>query len=236
MALRLTVELWPDVRCRPAMLRLLVRTAAAGTHAYSALALLLDRAPYHEVETRLLSDVKRTSVLKARTPQLEAFLTDTLEGVCSVWVLLLVPDIDSEQASSDMHKCLNDSYQQGQTAEGGAACGMKKVLNLPPSAQQLAPLALDLVWGMEGMLQMMKQHWHMFWSVACVKKSSTMSSLFRSSSTSIFLFGHVIRVLADPAAVGPASLAAQPASWLPSGNSLVEGWCSQLLDRVCQLL
>ncbi|GFH12444.1 hypothetical protein HaLaN_08138, partial [Haematococcus lacustris] len=23
----------------------------------------------------------------------------------------------------------------------------------PPSAQQLAPLALDLVWGMEGMLQ-----------------------------------------------------------------------------------
>ncbi|KAJ9504596.1 hypothetical protein QJQ45_030498 [Haematococcus lacustris] len=149
---------------------------------------------------------------------------------------MLVPDIDSEQASSDMHKCFNDSYQQGQTAEGGAACGTEKVLNLPPSAQQLAPLALDLVWGMEGMLQMMKQHWHMFWSVACVKKSSTMSSLFRSSSTSIFLFGHVIRVLADPAAVGPAGLAAQPASWLPSGNSLVEGWCSQLLDRVCQLL
>ncbi|GFH10093.1 hypothetical protein HaLaN_05344 [Haematococcus lacustris] len=88
MALRLTVELWPDVRSRPAMLRLLVRTAAAGTHAYSALALLLDRAPYHE---------------------------------------------------------------------------------------QLAPLALDLVWGMEGMLQ--------------------------------------------------------PASWLPCGNSLVEGWCSQLLDK-----
>ncbi|KAL6764206.1 hypothetical protein V8C86DRAFT_1680075 [Haematococcus lacustris] len=84
--------------------------------------------------------------------------------------------------------------------------------------------------------QMMQQHWHMLWSVACVKKSSTMSSLFRSCNTSLSLFGHVIKVLADPAAVGPAGLAAQPASWLPSGNSLVEGWCSQLLDRVCQLL
>ncbi|GFH19896.1 hypothetical protein HaLaN_16925 [Haematococcus lacustris] len=28
-----------------------------------------------------------------------------------------------------------------------------RVLHQPPSAQQLAPLALDLVWGMEGMLQ-----------------------------------------------------------------------------------
>ncbi|GFH24475.1 hypothetical protein HaLaN_22281, partial [Haematococcus lacustris] len=34
-------------------------------------------------------------------------------------------------------------------------------------AQQLAPLALDLVWGMDGMLQMMQQHWHMFWPMAC---------------------------------------------------------------------
>ncbi|GFH25955.1 hypothetical protein HaLaN_24010 [Haematococcus lacustris] len=33
--------------------------------------------------------------------------------------------------------------------------------------QQLAPLALDLVWGMEGILQMMQQHWRMFCLVAC---------------------------------------------------------------------
>ncbi|KAL6764205.1 hypothetical protein V8C86DRAFT_2477583, partial [Haematococcus lacustris] len=73
--------------------------------------------------------------------------------VCSAWALLLVPHSATEQALSDMHKSLNDSHQQGLTAEGSAACGMKEVYNLPPSAQQLAPLALDLVWGMEGMLQ-----------------------------------------------------------------------------------
>ncbi|KAJ9524213.1 hypothetical protein QJQ45_005008 [Haematococcus lacustris] len=262
MLLRLMVELWPDWRCRPAMLRLLVRTAAAGAHGYSTLTLLLDGAPDCEAETHLLSGLKRTPELKARTPELEALLTDTLEGVCSAWVFLLVPYSEIEQASINMRIRLNESHQQvqdakgsaacrrkevhdtpegvshqqGQYAKAGAACGTEKVLNLPPSAQQLAPLALDLVWGMEGMLQMMKRHWHMFWSVACVKKSSTMSSLFRSCCTSLFLFGHVIKVLAKPAAVGPSGLAAQPASWLPCGNSLVEGWCGQLLARVCQLL
>ncbi|KAL6755776.1 hypothetical protein V8C86DRAFT_177522 [Haematococcus lacustris] len=89
---------------------------------------------------------------------------------------------------------------------------------------------------MEGMLQMMQQHWHMFSAMACVEEGSRMCSLFRACCTSMILFGHVIEVLADPAAVGPAGLAAQPASWLPCGNSLVEGWCSQLLARVCQLL
>ncbi|KAL6764229.1 hypothetical protein V8C86DRAFT_1681208 [Haematococcus lacustris] len=235
MALRAMVELWPDWRCRPAMLRLLVRSAAAGAHGYSTLTLLLDGPPDCEAETRLLSGLKRTPELKARTPELQALLTDTLEGVCSAWVLLLVPHSEIEQASSNMHIRLNESHQQVQDAKGSAACRRKEVHNLPPSAQQLAPLALDLVWGMEGMLQMMQQHWHMFWSVACVKKSSTMSSLYRSCCTSLFLFGHVIKVLADPAAVGPAGLASQPASWLPCGNSLVEGWCIPLLARVCQL-
>ncbi|KAL6755765.1 hypothetical protein V8C86DRAFT_2668405, partial [Haematococcus lacustris] len=63
-----------------------------------------------------------------------------------------------------------------------------------------------------------------------------MCNLFRACCVLLHVLGHVIKVLADPAAVGPAGLAAQPASWLPCGNSLVEGWCSQLLDRVCQLL
>ncbi|GFH22270.1 hypothetical protein HaLaN_19712 [Haematococcus lacustris] len=67
------------------MLRVMARTAAAGAHAYTTLAPLLDRAPDHGTEPRSL--------------------------------------------------------------------GKEKVLDQPPSAQQLAPLALDLVWGMEGMLQ-----------------------------------------------------------------------------------
>ncbi|KAL6764320.1 hypothetical protein V8C86DRAFT_2479577, partial [Haematococcus lacustris] len=54
--------------------------------------------------------------------------------------------------------------------------------------------------------------------------------------TLLALFGHVIEVLAEPAAVGPAGLAAQPASWLPCGNSLVEVWCTRLLAGVCKLM
>ncbi|GFH12445.1 hypothetical protein HaLaN_08139 [Haematococcus lacustris] len=105
MSLRLMVELLPDWRCRPAMLRLLVRTAAAGADAYRTLALLLDGAPAYEEEARLLSGLTHTPELKARTPKLEATLTCTLEVMCT---------------------------------------------------QQLAPLALDLVWGMEGMMQVLR--------------------------------------------------------------------------------
>ncbi|KAL6764203.1 hypothetical protein V8C86DRAFT_2477523 [Haematococcus lacustris] len=228
MSLRLMVELWPDVRCRPAMLRLLVRTAAAGAHGYSTLSLLLDGAPDYEADTRLLSGLKRT-------PELEAILSYILEDVSSAWATLLVPHSGSEQASIDNFNSLNYSHRQGQNAKGHAACGRKEVHNLAPSAQQLAPLALDLVWGMEGMLQMMQQQWFMFPPMACVEERSRMCSLFRFCCTSVILFGHVIEVLAEPAAVGLAGLAAQPASWLPCGNSLVEGWCSQLLARVCQL-
>ncbi|GFH28472.1 hypothetical protein HaLaN_26971, partial [Haematococcus lacustris] len=211
-----------------------------------------------------------------------------MDRVRGAWVLSLVQHSESERAWNDMHIRRKHSHQQGQYALESAACGRKELYYLAPTAQQLAPLALDLVWGMEGMLQvrgkvrcgssrvrvlqpacpiacplsfsygqlvgmlpdsllhallparppncqMMQQHERMFSAMACVGKSSGMCSLFRSCCVSMILFGHVIEVLAEPAAVGPAGLAAQPASWLPCGNSLVEGWCSQLLARVCQL-
>ncbi|KAL6755787.1 hypothetical protein V8C86DRAFT_2668830, partial [Haematococcus lacustris] len=139
--------LCPDWRCRPTVLRLLVRTAAAGAHAYSALALLLDGAPHYEAETRFLSGLKRTPELKALSPVLEAILSDTLECVCSGWVFLLLPLEESEQALSS------------QSAEIYASRNQEEVLHQPPSAQQLAPLALDLVWGMEGMVQVRGRVW-----------------------------------------------------------------------------
>ncbi|KAL6755781.1 hypothetical protein V8C86DRAFT_177610 [Haematococcus lacustris] len=229
-ALQLMVELWPHWRCRPAVLRLLVRTAAVGAHGYSTMALLLDGALDYEAETRLLSGLKRTPELKARTPKLEAILCDTLEGVCTKWVLLFLPHCQSERALTGMHIRLNDCQQQGPCAESNPSKD-KEGLDKPPSAQQLAPLALDLVWGMEGMLQMMQQHWRMFPPMPHVEESPKFGFCF----VMLVLCGHVINALAEAAAVGPAGLAAQPASWLPCGNSLVEGWCSQLLARVCQL-
>ncbi|KAL6755789.1 hypothetical protein V8C86DRAFT_177921 [Haematococcus lacustris] len=82
---------------------------------------------------------------------------------------------------------------------------------------------------------MMQQQWFMFPPMACEGVSRGVCPFYNSCFASLILCGHVLELLATPSVVGPAGLAAQPASWLPCGNSLVEGWCSQLLDRVCQL-
>ncbi|KAL6748854.1 hypothetical protein V8C86DRAFT_1103584 [Haematococcus lacustris] len=132
--------------------------------------------------------------------------------VCHIWILLLAP------------------------RKNNAPSGKEKVLYQRPSTQQLAPLALDLVRGMEGMLQMTQHHWRTFQTVVIKQIGTQTFSSFGACKTLLDLFGRVIEVLATPSVVGPAGLAAQPASWLPCGNSLVEGWCTRLLDGACQLL
>ncbi|KAJ9524398.1 hypothetical protein QJQ45_008612 [Haematococcus lacustris] len=199
------VQLWPDQRCRPAMLRVFARSAVTGAHAYMTLALLLDGAADHGSEPRSLPAL-------TRTPELEQTFSHMVTCVCHIWILLLAP------------------------RKNNAPSGKEKVLYQRPSTQQLAPLALDLVRGMEGMLQMTQQHWRTFQTVVIKQIGTQTFSSFGACKTLLDLFGRVIEVLAEPAAVGPAALAAKPASWLPCGNSLVEGWCTRLLERVCQLL
>ncbi|GFH18828.1 hypothetical protein HaLaN_15693, partial [Haematococcus lacustris] len=203
--LRKMVQLWPDQRCRPAMLRVFARSAVTGAHAYMTLALLLDDAPDHGAGPCSLPAL-------TRTPELEQTFSHMVTCVCHIWILLLAP------------------------RKNNAPSGKEKVLYQRPSTQQLAPLALDLVWGMEGMLQMTQQHWRIFKTKGTKEIGTNTFSFFASCGTSLDLFGRVIEVLATPSVVGPAGLAAQPASWLPCGNSLVEGWCTRLLDRVCHLL
>ncbi|KAJ9524319.1 hypothetical protein QJQ45_008521 [Haematococcus lacustris] len=142
-ALRLMMELWPDQRCQPAMLRLMVRSAAAGAHAYAILGLLLDGAPDHGSEPRSLSG-------SACTAELEQTLSTIVARVCQMWLLVLAPPGRSEQLSGTSYIRSNERCR---IVEGNAFSGKEKVLHQPPSTQQLAPLALDLVWGMEGMLQ-----------------------------------------------------------------------------------
>ncbi|KAJ9524205.1 hypothetical protein QJQ45_004990 [Haematococcus lacustris] len=225
-ALGLMVQLWPDQRCRPAMLRVMVRSAAAGAHAYTTLALLLDGAPDHGLQPR-------SGLRLARTPELEHIFYTLMAGVCHVWILLLAPPGRDEQLSGASYT--RSDGESGVTKDN-ASNGKQKVLHQPPSAEQLAPLALDLVWGMEGMLQMMHQHWCTFQTVVIEEIGINTFTFFGACGTSLDLFGRVIEVLATPSVVGPAGLAAQPASWLPCGNSLVEGWCTRLLAGVCQLL
>ncbi|KAJ9524395.1 hypothetical protein QJQ45_008613 [Haematococcus lacustris] len=135
--LGLMMELWPDQRCHPAMLRVLARSAVAGAHAYMTLALLLDWAPNHGSEPRSLSGIPRT-------PELEDNISRMVTRVCHVWILLLTPADRDDQLLGIRS---NDQC--------GVANDMQNELHQPPSAQQLAPLALDLVWGMEGMLQLL---------------------------------------------------------------------------------
>ncbi|KAL6748847.1 hypothetical protein V8C86DRAFT_3146214 [Haematococcus lacustris] len=220
-ALQEMVELWPDQRCRPAMLRMLARTAAAGAHAYMTLALLLDGAPDHRSEPRSLSGFPPA-------PELKQTSSTMMARVCYMWILLLAPPGRDDQLSGT-----SNSKRDGQCR---VADDNAEVLHQPPSAQQLAPLALDLVRGMEGMLQMTQQQWRTFQTVVIEEIGRNTFSFFGTCGTSLDLFGRVIEVLAAPSVVGPAGLAAQPASWLPCGNSLVEGWCTRLLDRVCHLL
>ncbi|KAL6748831.1 hypothetical protein V8C86DRAFT_1102734 [Haematococcus lacustris] len=225
-ALRMMVQLWPDQRCRPAMLRVMARSAAAGAHAYMTLALLLDGAPDHGSEPRSLYG-------SACTAELEQTLSTMVARVCQMWLLVLAPPGCSEQLSGTSYI---RSKERCRIVEGNASSGKEKVLPSPPSVQQLAPLALDLVWGMEGMLQMTQHHYRMSQTMLARDIATNPFHFFSTCATSLILCGRVIEVLATPSVVGPAGLAAQPASWLPCGNSLVEGWCSQLLDRVCHLL
>ncbi|KAL6764171.1 hypothetical protein V8C86DRAFT_2477046 [Haematococcus lacustris] len=87
-----------------------------------------------------------------------------------------------------------------------------------------------------GPFQMVMQHQDMVWKWPFWNDGNYVQSLADGYRTLLALFGHAIEVLATPSVVGPAGLAAQPASWLPCGNSLVEGWCTRLLAGVCKLM
>ncbi|KAL6757112.1 hypothetical protein V8C86DRAFT_2632344 [Haematococcus lacustris] len=105
----------------------------------------------------------------------------------------------------------------------------------PSSTQLLAPLALDLVWAMESTLQMTCHHQRMYWQTRARDLDAHLRHLGVGLPMSIALCGHLQEVLAEACVVGPAGLAASPASWLPCGNNLVEGWCNTLLAEVCQI-
>ncbi|GFH22268.1 hypothetical protein HaLaN_19710 [Haematococcus lacustris] len=64
-----------------------------------------------------------------------------------------------------------------QTSSTMMAHDNAEVLHQPPSAQQLAPLALDLVRGMEGMLQMTQQQWRTFQTVVIEEIACLLAAL-----------------------------------------------------------
>ncbi|GFH22378.1 hypothetical protein HaLaN_19835, partial [Haematococcus lacustris] len=67
----------------------------------------------------------------------------------------------------------------------------------PSSAQQLAPLALDLVWAMESTLQMTCHHQRMYWQTRSRDVDADIRHLGVGLPMSIALCGHLQEVLAE---------------------------------------
>ncbi|KAJ9524666.1 hypothetical protein QJQ45_024254, partial [Haematococcus lacustris] len=211
-------QLMPDWRRRPAVLRTGLRIAAVGSLAHSTMVLLL---PY--MDNPYMDMTTSTPCLT----ELERKLSYMSWDVTHLWSLVLAQDGVNEPPRGAFF--LNVNFLNRLTTD--------RVAVLPsPSSPQLAPLALDLVLGMENTLQMVMQHQDMVWKRPFWNNGNYVQSLADDYRIMLALFGHVIQVLAAPGVVGPAGLAAQPASWLPCGNSLVEGWCTRLLAGVCKLM
>ncbi|KAJ9524195.1 hypothetical protein QJQ45_005002 [Haematococcus lacustris] len=221
---KLTV-LMPDWRRRPAVLRTGLRVATAGALAHHTMVSLLLST---EQVNRVSHTTSTPSLLPATVQRLsekEEHLNDISFHATYLWSLVLGQDGVEEPSIEP----LNDTSIRRNAID--------RVAVLPsPSLPQLTPLALDLVLGMENTLQMVMRQQDMLWKWPYWNDGNLVQSLADSYRTLLALFGHVIEVLATPSVVGPAGLAAQPASWLPCGNSLVEGWCTRLLAGVCKLM
>ncbi|KAL6748840.1 hypothetical protein V8C86DRAFT_1102816 [Haematococcus lacustris] len=218
----------PDWRCRPAVLSTALHVAAAGSLAHHTLVSLL---PSTDHVNRMPHTTSGPSLLPPTVledlPKLEEEVSNVSLHANYLWSLVLAQDGVEEPSMKPFQ--VDDNFRNRLTTD--------KVAVLPsPSSPQLAPLALDLVLGMENTLQMVMRHQDMVWKWPFWNDGNLVQGLADGYRTLLALFGHVIEVLAEHAAVGPAGLAAQPASWLPCGNSLVEGWCTRLLAGVCKLM
>ncbi|KAJ9505222.1 hypothetical protein QJQ45_030179 [Haematococcus lacustris] len=218
--------LLPDWRRRPAVLRTGLRIAAAGSLAHPTMVSLLpslehvDRTPHATSAPCLLPATVQ------RLPELAEKLSNMSLHATHLWSLVLAQDGVNEPTGPFR---LDYGFHYRLTTD-------RVAVRPSPSSPQLEPSALDLVQGMENTLQMVMQHQDMVWKWPLWNEGNLVQSLVDGYRTLLALFGHVIEVLAAPSLVGPAGLAAQPASWLPCGNSPVEGWCTRLLAGVCKLM
>ncbi|KAJ9524322.1 hypothetical protein QJQ45_008532, partial [Haematococcus lacustris] len=221
------MRLMPDWRCRPAVLRTGLRFATAGALAHNTMVSLLPDADHMNRTPHTTSTPSLLPATVQRFPELEEQVIAMFLPATHLWSVVLAQQGVNEPPTGPFQ--LNDDFISRMTTD--------RVAVLPsPSSPQVAPLALDLVLGMENTLQMVMRQQGMVRKWPLWNDGNLVQGLVDGYRTLLALFGHVIEVLATPSVVGPAGLAAQPASWLPCGNSLVEGWCTRLLAGVCKLM
>ncbi|KAJ9504577.1 hypothetical protein QJQ45_030522 [Haematococcus lacustris] len=221
------IRLTPDWRWREDVMRAGLRLATAGALAHHTMVSLLpstgqvNRAPHTDSKPSLLPATVQ------RLPELEEGVSNMFIHATHLWSVVLAQQGVNGPPTGPFQA--DDDFINRMTTDRVA---------VPPCpfSPELGILALDLVLGMENTLQMVMQHQDMVWKWPFWNDGNLVQGLVDGYRTLLALFGHVIEVLATPSVVGPAGLAAQPASWLPCGNSLVEGWCTRLLAGVCKLM
>ncbi|KAL6755754.1 hypothetical protein V8C86DRAFT_176442 [Haematococcus lacustris] len=138
------IVLMPDWRRRPAVLRAGLRVAAAGSLAHNTMLSML-LSTEHKIKmphTNSAPSLLPATVL--RLAETEEELIDMSIHVAQLWSLVLAQDGVSEPPTGPFR--VNDKFIIRLT--------INRVAVLPsPSLPQLAPLALDLVLGMENTLQ-----------------------------------------------------------------------------------
>ncbi|GFH28467.1 hypothetical protein HaLaN_26965 [Haematococcus lacustris] len=226
----------PDWRGRPVMLRVLARTATTAVLKHKVLApkFINGQTPKAKATTQCdaqqlsLSDLliatdmwkKLLALCGSEDPMVRA-----LRAFAAPWV--------KDGGGSVLEEVMAQDGIVFYTAADEPAADSAQQPLPPPSSQQLSPVALDLVQGMDGMVEMMEKQQKM--AQHMVDLRGGLRRFVGGYCGVLALCGHTIDVLGDPSVVGPADLAAQPASWLPCGNSLVEGWCTRLSAGICKL-
>ncbi|KAL6749041.1 hypothetical protein V8C86DRAFT_1069038 [Haematococcus lacustris] len=134
----------PDWRRRPAVLRTGLRIAAAGSLAHNTMVVLLHDAEHMNRTPHTNSKQRSLPALVQRLPEIEEKLSDVFIHTIHIWSLVLEQDGVNEPPTGP-YRLDNDFFYR---------MTIDRVAVLPsPSSPQLAPLALDLVLGMENTLQ-----------------------------------------------------------------------------------
>ncbi|KAL6764233.1 hypothetical protein V8C86DRAFT_2478108 [Haematococcus lacustris] len=154
------MKLLPDWRRRQDIVRVALRIASAGAHMHNSLSLLMLPPKYEDVTCSRGSKPRSIPPLMNRTPAMDKTFKGAVRGLSDLWLQVLTSEKAELQALHLARTLMQEQLVPPVLLHEEASLR-------PPSAQQLAPLALDLVWGMEGMLQVRRRVWSMEVAEVC---------------------------------------------------------------------
>ncbi|GFH09710.1 hypothetical protein HaLaN_04901, partial [Haematococcus lacustris] len=182
-------ELMPDWRRRPAVLRTGLRVATAGALAHHTMVSVLLNAEHMNRVSHTNSAPSLLPAMVKHLPEIEKKLIDIFFYSTHLWSTVLAQDGVNESPGGPFR--FNKDFFNSMTTD-------RVAIQPSPSSPQLAPLALDLVLGMENTLQMVMRQQDMVWKWPFWNDGNLVQSIVDGYQTLLALFGHVIEVLATP--------------------------------------